>query len=1036
MSALMHSARVSFSRAASHPAYQRVYTLLIEETKIALARRQAEIELAQVCAEEEHLRLEYYQQMNEAAESNLLDANMQIGVVRHQIWGNGAARLVKIEDNGNYLIPLSSSSPANNSHALQEYLRVRTATPRLLYILYMYRVNPSPSSSAPLSWPVIDVLGLDQVESTPLIAPVSSPTSSSMGEAECCVEHSEKLMILVCYAQILGMTQRAALRKPPTGRGVDCDKIQIIQLGNETLSLNWSSNPEYEVDAGRIQRQFNAEEGINEVKTYQSGGGEGEDIKDAKSTVHPCSWCINWWIWACSCKRKTDKETSKMNESKKRQVLLSEAAACVPTVGTVETQCAAASVREAAADLGGVEVVGGVCLLSLRERWRAIRAPLIRGESPRRITQPTLAAASDPQVCPHRVPARCLALALSQDVCILWTWTQSRAFACVRHLRRGPASASTTFPTMVDEELADNTWASAAVQGGDAVGVLRNVVVSALHAQGVKERSVGDNSAVCFPNALGVVGSNGVCGRRRGGSEAKACMHAKQRSRLMWHGGGCACVGVEVVWSVRAAYARWACKADVHDPACHRFAHMGARSMRRRCAGEAARRMCAVRGGNAGGEEDSIHASCGAAGRSKKTGDFARANSLPAKTWGWGQESQRTRCAGGDGERDVWVWAWAGGTTGHPQRCRHEQRSGGQTRWTCGYEACGYEAEGGKRVHRWDWHFSRSVEVVGSVCVRGGGVCAGGRQRLRETAALARGDGERGTHMGRSVGYVQTGAGRRQRLFWAHSRQGNGVRGRRRGGPAGARRCACEFATCEAVAQREITRVGGEGVGLIEGSVGAAVRGEWVTKRLHGICTQGSLPGAPVRVPIECARRRAYEAAVLIECERGGGVRRARRQWCEGKAAQVRNETTWLYGAWSSAWLAARWGCGGGGECVRVNGGGVQRTRRAAAALRRVRGFVCTDSAGTNGCARGVCCGEVHGGRGGGDSDAGIRAKPPSAKKKQIPGSNTAIVGTVRRWWGACVSEAAVVCVRGEGGAGARSVPGGLEPDQELGGGL
>ncbi|KAJ7737301.1 hypothetical protein B0H16DRAFT_1466225 [Mycena metata] len=96
--------KVKLSRAAE----ARVYTLLIEETKIALARRQAEIELAQVRAEEERLRLEYYQQMNEAAESNLLDADMQIGVVRHQIWGNGAARLVKIEDDGNYLIPLSS----------------------------------------------------------------------------------------------------------------------------------------------------------------------------------------------------------------------------------------------------------------------------------------------------------------------------------------------------------------------------------------------------------------------------------------------------------------------------------------------------------------------------------------------------------------------------------------------------------------------------------------------------------------------------------------------------------------------------------------------------------------------------------------------------------------------------------------------------------------------------------------------------------------------------------------------------------------
>lgn len=43
--------KVKLSRAAE----ARVYTLLIEETKIALARRQAEIELAQVRAEEERL---------------------------------------------------------------------------------------------------------------------------------------------------------------------------------------------------------------------------------------------------------------------------------------------------------------------------------------------------------------------------------------------------------------------------------------------------------------------------------------------------------------------------------------------------------------------------------------------------------------------------------------------------------------------------------------------------------------------------------------------------------------------------------------------------------------------------------------------------------------------------------------------------------------------------------------------------------------------------------------------------------------------
>ncbi|KAJ7038599.1 hypothetical protein C8F04DRAFT_1179608 [Mycena alexandri] len=81
--------KVQLSRAAE----ARVYNLLIEETKIALARCQAEIELAKERAEEERLRLEYYEQMNEAAQNNLLDADMQIGVVRHQIWGKRAEQL-------------------------------------------------------------------------------------------------------------------------------------------------------------------------------------------------------------------------------------------------------------------------------------------------------------------------------------------------------------------------------------------------------------------------------------------------------------------------------------------------------------------------------------------------------------------------------------------------------------------------------------------------------------------------------------------------------------------------------------------------------------------------------------------------------------------------------------------------------------------------------------------------------------------------------------------------------------------------------
>lgn len=98
--------KVQLSRAAE----ARVYTLLIEETKIALARcqaemarHQAEVELANVRAEEERLQLEYYQEMNEAAASNLFDAEMQIGVVRHQIWGKRAEQ-VKIGNEGKYCL--------------------------------------------------------------------------------------------------------------------------------------------------------------------------------------------------------------------------------------------------------------------------------------------------------------------------------------------------------------------------------------------------------------------------------------------------------------------------------------------------------------------------------------------------------------------------------------------------------------------------------------------------------------------------------------------------------------------------------------------------------------------------------------------------------------------------------------------------------------------------------------------------------------------------------------------------------------------
>ncbi|KAJ7023960.1 hypothetical protein C8F04DRAFT_1173196 [Mycena alexandri] len=103
--------KIQLSRAAE----ARVFNLLIEETKLTLARCQAEIELAKVRAEEERLRLEYYQQMNEAAENNLLDADMQIGVVRHQIWGKRAEQAKMAEclegapkADGIYSAPLSS----------------------------------------------------------------------------------------------------------------------------------------------------------------------------------------------------------------------------------------------------------------------------------------------------------------------------------------------------------------------------------------------------------------------------------------------------------------------------------------------------------------------------------------------------------------------------------------------------------------------------------------------------------------------------------------------------------------------------------------------------------------------------------------------------------------------------------------------------------------------------------------------------------------------------------------------------------------
>ncbi|KAJ7692775.1 hypothetical protein B0H16DRAFT_1486312 [Mycena metata] len=166
--------KVKLSRAAE----ARVYTLLIEETKIALARRQAEIELAQVRAEEERLRLEYYQQMNEAAESNLLDADMQIGVVRHQIWGNGAARLVKIEDDEYLHVPTKTPAfPLLSSHAAP----FPPSPPP--YIPYMYRVNRDPSSSMSLPLRYIACIGIQSAPLNGLGSNKKKPTIEQAAES-------------------------------------------------------------------------------------------------------------------------------------------------------------------------------------------------------------------------------------------------------------------------------------------------------------------------------------------------------------------------------------------------------------------------------------------------------------------------------------------------------------------------------------------------------------------------------------------------------------------------------------------------------------------------------------------------------------------------------------------------------------------------------------------------------------------------------------------------------------------------------------
>jgi hypothetical protein len=59
----------------------RLVRTLLAEAHAAVTSRQAEIELAKVREDEAQSRVQYYARLDEEAASNLIDAELQIGVI-------------------------------------------------------------------------------------------------------------------------------------------------------------------------------------------------------------------------------------------------------------------------------------------------------------------------------------------------------------------------------------------------------------------------------------------------------------------------------------------------------------------------------------------------------------------------------------------------------------------------------------------------------------------------------------------------------------------------------------------------------------------------------------------------------------------------------------------------------------------------------------------------------------------------------------------------------------------------------------------
>ncbi|KAJ7851573.1 hypothetical protein B0H13DRAFT_1905105 [Mycena leptocephala] len=76
-------------------AEMRLVRTLLAEARAAVASRQAEIELAKVREDEAQSRVQYYSRLNEEAANNLVDAELQVGVIRHRISKHGKTEQIE-----------------------------------------------------------------------------------------------------------------------------------------------------------------------------------------------------------------------------------------------------------------------------------------------------------------------------------------------------------------------------------------------------------------------------------------------------------------------------------------------------------------------------------------------------------------------------------------------------------------------------------------------------------------------------------------------------------------------------------------------------------------------------------------------------------------------------------------------------------------------------------------------------------------------------------------------------------------------------